>query len=232
MGLSVARLPIPEVPGSVSGAPHLPEGFPARSPAGTFTPGTCASMRSPEATGRRRCCWCTAGPRPGTPGAWKSRAGPGLPGRRTRPARVRAVGQAPRWVRHRHPRQRPCRADGHAGPPAIRRGRPRHRHVDRLRPGRGSPGPGGPAGCGRGGDSSVLASAVPGSMCSSRVTGGLLCRCRTLWWAWGAGSRRSVRAGRRSGGSAPGRWCSRRRRSGDRRCWLANLPAGLRRGSH
>src|SRR5215471_2956181 len=28
MGLSVARLPIPEVPGSVSGAPHLPEGFP------------------------------------------------------------------------------------------------------------------------------------------------------------------------------------------------------------
>ena len=67
-------------------------------------------------------------------------AGPGLRGHRGRPARHRAVRQAPGRVRHRHPRQRPGRADGRARPPAVRRGRPRHRHADRLRPGRGSPG--------------------------------------------------------------------------------------------
>ena len=50
-------------------APNLPEGSPARSPAGTSTPGTCASTWSPAATARR-CCWCTAGRRPGTPGGW------------------------------------------------------------------------------------------------------------------------------------------------------------------
>jgi hypothetical protein len=32
MSSSAARLPAPEGPGSVSGAPHLPEGFTASSP--------------------------------------------------------------------------------------------------------------------------------------------------------------------------------------------------------
>jgi hypothetical protein len=63
-------LPVPEGPGSVSGAPNLPEGF-----TGTFTsryidtPPACASTWSPAA-GARRCYWCTAGRRPGMPGGW------------------------------------------------------------------------------------------------------------------------------------------------------------------
>jgi hypothetical protein len=63
-----AGLPAPEGAGSVTGAPNLPAGF-----TGTFTSqyvdtGEGASTRSPAATGRRY-CWCTAGRRPGTPGA-------------------------------------------------------------------------------------------------------------------------------------------------------------------
>ena len=68
-------------------------------------------------------------------------AGPGLRGRRRRPARHRAVRQAPRRVRHRHPRRRPGRAHGFAWPPAVRDGRLRHRDVYRLCAGHGSPGP-------------------------------------------------------------------------------------------
>ncbi len=44
-------------------------GSPTRSRAGTSTPASCACTRS-SAARARRCCWCTAGPRPGTPGAW------------------------------------------------------------------------------------------------------------------------------------------------------------------
>ena len=42
-------------------------------------------------------------------------AGPGLPGHRRRPARHRPVRQAAGRLRHRHPRQRPRRADGRLG---------------------------------------------------------------------------------------------------------------------
>jgi thiol-disulfide isomerase/thioredoxin len=53
----------------IDGAPNLPGGSPTPSPAATSTPVDCASTRSPGVRGRR-CCWCTAGPRPGTPGGW------------------------------------------------------------------------------------------------------------------------------------------------------------------
>jgi len=58
----------PEGPGSVSGAPNLPAGF-----TDTFTSRyiDTGELRLHAVTGGdgRRCCWCTAGPRPGTPGA-------------------------------------------------------------------------------------------------------------------------------------------------------------------
>ena len=59
---------IPEDPGSVAGAPHLPEGFTSTFTSRYIDTGTCASTWSPVATARR-CCWCTAGPGPGTPDA-------------------------------------------------------------------------------------------------------------------------------------------------------------------
>ena len=61
--------PIPEGPGSVTGAPNLPEGFTGTFISRYVDAAGCASTWSPVATGRR-CCWCTAGPRPGTPGGW------------------------------------------------------------------------------------------------------------------------------------------------------------------
>ena len=58
---------IPEGPGSVAGA-HLPEGFTS-----TFTSRyiDTGDLRQHVVTGGDgpRCCWCTAGPRPGTPDA-------------------------------------------------------------------------------------------------------------------------------------------------------------------
>ena len=66
MSSSSAR-PAPEGRGSVSGAPHLPEGF-----TGTFTSRyvDTSGLRQHVVTGSeaRRCSWCTAGPRPGMPG--------------------------------------------------------------------------------------------------------------------------------------------------------------------
>jgi hypothetical protein len=60
--------PTPEGPGSVSSAPNLPAGF-----ADTFTSRyvDIGALRLHAVIGgdARRCCWCTAGPRPGTPGA-------------------------------------------------------------------------------------------------------------------------------------------------------------------
>ena len=136
----------PEGPGSVSGAPNLPDGF-----TGTFT------SRYVDTGGLRQHV-VTGGDGPplllvhGWPQTWYAwrlvmpGAGPRLHRRRARPARVRAVRQARGRLRHRHPGRRPGRADGRARAPAVRRGRPRHRDVDRLRPGRRPPRPGRPAG--------------------------------------------------------------------------------------
>jgi hypothetical protein len=59
---------IPEAPGSVAGTPHLPEGFTS-----TFTSRyiDTGDLRQHVVTGGdgQRYCWCTAGPRPGTPDA-------------------------------------------------------------------------------------------------------------------------------------------------------------------
>ena len=60
---------IPEGPGPVSGAPDLPDGFTC-----TFTSRyiDTGDLRQHVVTGGDglRCCWCTAGRRPGTPGGW------------------------------------------------------------------------------------------------------------------------------------------------------------------
>ena len=69
MSSSSAPLPTPEGPGSVSGAPNLPVGF-----TDTFTSRfiDVGELRLHAVIGARarRCCWCTAGPRTGTRGAW------------------------------------------------------------------------------------------------------------------------------------------------------------------
>jgi hypothetical protein len=61
------HLPLPEDPGSVSGAPHLPAGF-----TDTFTSRyiDTGDVRLHAVIGgtARRCCSSTAGRRPGTPG--------------------------------------------------------------------------------------------------------------------------------------------------------------------
>ena len=137
---------IPDGPGSVAGAPHLPDGF-----AGTFTSRYIDTGGPAPARGhRRRRPAAAAGARLAPDlvrlAAGDARAGPRVHRRRARPARVRAVRQARGRLRHRHPGRRPGRADGRAGPRAVRGGRPRHRHVDRLRPGRRPPRPGRPAG--------------------------------------------------------------------------------------
>jgi hypothetical protein len=64
----MSSAPTPEGPGSVSGAPQLPDGF-----ADTFT-SRYVDIGAPRLHAviggdGPRCCWCTAGPRPGTPGA-------------------------------------------------------------------------------------------------------------------------------------------------------------------
>jgi hypothetical protein len=68
MSSSSAPLSTPEGPGSVSGAPNLPAGF-----TDTFTSRyiDTGELRQHAVIGGegRRCCWCTADPRPGTPGA-------------------------------------------------------------------------------------------------------------------------------------------------------------------
>jgi hypothetical protein len=69
MSSSAAPLSTPEGPGSVSGAPNLPAGF-----TDTFTSRyvDAGGLRQHAVIGgvtARRCCWCTAGRRPGTPGA-------------------------------------------------------------------------------------------------------------------------------------------------------------------
>src|ERR671911_194716 len=51
---------------------------------------------------------------------------PRLRGHRGRPARYRALRQAPGRLRHRHPRRRPGRTHGGARPRAVRSGRLRH----------------------------------------------------------------------------------------------------------
>ena len=141
MSSSSTRFPAAEGPGSVAGAPNLPAGFTDTFTSRYVDTGDYACTRSSAVTARR-CCWCTAGPRPGTPGACDAGAGPGLRGRRRRPARYRAVRQARGRLRHRHPRRRPGRADGRARPRAVRRRRLRHRNADQLRAGRRSPRPG------------------------------------------------------------------------------------------
>jgi pimeloyl-ACP methyl ester carboxylesterase len=114
MNSSMARLPTPEGPGSVSGAPHLPEGVhrhvhqPVRRHRGA-APARGHRGRGPAAAAGARLAPDLVCLAPGD-----ARAGPPLPGRRARPARVRAVRQAPGRVRHRHPRRRPGRADGRA----------------------------------------------------------------------------------------------------------------------
>ena len=57
----------PKGPGSVSGAPNLPAGFTDTFTSRYVDTGTCACTPSSAATARR-CCWSTAGPRPGTRG--------------------------------------------------------------------------------------------------------------------------------------------------------------------
>jgi pimeloyl-ACP methyl ester carboxylesterase len=142
----------PARPGSVAGAPHLPDGF-----TGTFT------SRYLDTAGLRQHV-VTGGDGPplllihGWPQTWYA-------WRLVMPALARDFtvvaadqrgcglsGQAPRRIRNRHPRRRPDRADGHTRPPAVRRGRARHRHVDRLRPRRRPPRPGHPPRRRRGSD--------------------------------------------------------------------------------
>src|ERR1700741_140820 len=96
--------PVPEGPGSVSGAPNLPAGF-----TDTFT------SRYVD-TGELRLHAVVGGAGPplllvhGWPQTWVRLAhadagpGPGLRRRRGRPARYRAVRQTPGRVRRRHPR--------------------------------------------------------------------------------------------------------------------------------
>ncbi len=60
-------------------------------------------------------------------------------------ARGRALRQARRRLRRRHAGRRSGRSDGRARARPVRRGRPRHRHVDRIRPRCRSPRAGGPA---------------------------------------------------------------------------------------
>jgi hypothetical protein len=101
--------------------------------------------RAPARGHRRRRPAAPADPRlarvlvllaPGDAGARR-----GLRGHRGRPARDRALRQARGGLRHGHARERPRRADGRARPRAVRGGRRRHGHADRLRTGRGSPQP-------------------------------------------------------------------------------------------
>ena len=134
--------PIPEGPGSVSGAPNLPEGF-----ADTFT------SRYVDA-GDVRLHAVVGGERSATPARPRlapdlvrvairdAGAGEGLRGDRGRPARHRTVRQARGRLRRRHPRGRPGRTDGGPGPPAVRVVRHRYRHADRPRPGHRPPRPG------------------------------------------------------------------------------------------
>ena len=62
-------LSTPEGPGSVSGAPNLPARFTDTFTSRYIDTGAPRCAQSSEARGRH-CCWCTAGPRTGTPGAW------------------------------------------------------------------------------------------------------------------------------------------------------------------
>jgi hypothetical protein len=67
MSSSSTTLPTPQGPGSVSGAPNLPAGF-----TDIFTSRyiDAGGLRQHVVIGGNgpRCCWCTAGQRPGTPG--------------------------------------------------------------------------------------------------------------------------------------------------------------------
>ena len=69
MLMSSSAATVPEGPGSVSGAPNLPEGF-----TDVFTSRyvDTGDLRQHVVTGARarRCCWCTAGRRPGMRGGW------------------------------------------------------------------------------------------------------------------------------------------------------------------
>ena len=144
--LIVTACPPPEGPGSVSGAPHLPDGF-----TGTFT------SRYVD-TGDLRQHVVTGGDGPplllvhGWPQTWYA-------WRLVMPALARDFQVIAPDQRGTGLSGKP--EDGYdtgtlagdlaalmdaLGPPAVRRGRPRHRHVDRLRPGRRPPGPGRPAG--------------------------------------------------------------------------------------
>ena len=79
--------PTPQGPGSVSGAPNLPAGFPARSPAGTSISVACACTRLPAARPA-----AAAGARLAPDlvrlAHGDARAGPGLLRRRGRPAGI------------------------------------------------------------------------------------------------------------------------------------------------
>ena len=106
------RTPIPEGPGSVSGAPNLPAGF-----ADTFTSRyvDAGDVRLHAVIGGDGPPLLLVHGWPQTWYAWRMRdagAGRGLRGHRGRPARHRAVRQARGRLRHRHPRRRPGRADG------------------------------------------------------------------------------------------------------------------------
>jgi len=95
-----------------------------------------AAARGHQAGTARRCCWSAGGHRPVTPGGSdaalareahpsspSTRAGPGLSDKPDYGLRLRHAGG-----------RRSGRADGRARARPVRRGRPRHRHVDRLRP--------------------------------------------------------------------------------------------------
>ena len=137
-------LSTPQGPGSVSGAPGLPDGF-----TDTFT------SRYVD-TGDVRLHAVIGGDGPplllvhGWPETWYA-------WRLLMPALARdftviavdqrGIGLSDKPVgrlRHRHPRQRPRRADGRPRPRPVRRRRPRHRLRHRLRARRRPPGPGRP----------------------------------------------------------------------------------------
>ncbi len=69
MRSSSAPLSTPEGPGALSGAPNLPARFTDMFTSRYIETGELR-QHAVVGGGSRRCCWCTGGPRPGTPGAW------------------------------------------------------------------------------------------------------------------------------------------------------------------
>ena len=173
MSSSPSDPPVPEGPGSVSGAPNLPAGF-----TGTFASRyiDTGDLRQHVVTGGDGPPLLLVHGWPQTWYAWRlvmpalardflvvapDQRGTGLSGK---PEDGYDTGTLA---------GEPGRADGRARAPAVRRGRPRHRHVDRLRAGRRSPRPARPR-------LAVAEAAMPGVSPSPPLFGGTQASNR-LW---------------------------------------------------